>query len=150
MFNEEPTIEEYDFEIHAKYQEDNQDDYVYEAVSDHVSPTNIFDPVVFGDDSKPVNVVVPSVMSDFLSKKEIVDSSIEATIVAENEQQPLDSSIKETATCSPPQNQKTKSLREIYEQTPVIDEHLLYALFSCQPTFFEEVLKVAQWLQVNE
>ena len=41
-------------------------------------------------------------------------------------------------------------MKEIYEQTPAIDEHLQYALFSCQPTTFYEAMKDAQWVQVNE
>ena len=45
---------------------------------------------------------------------------------------------------------KTKSLREIYEQTLVSDEHLQYALFSSHPTIFEEAMKDVQWLQENE
>lgn len=48
---------------------------------------------------------------------------------------------------SPLQNQRTRSLRNLYEQTPVIDEHLQYALFSCQPTCFEEAAKDPQWIQ---
>ena len=62
-----------------------------------------------------------------------------AAIVVENEQQPADST-KET-TCSPPQNKKTRSLKEIYEQAP--DEHLQYALFSSRRTLFEEALNDA-------
>ena len=58
-------------------------------------------------------------MTDGLFEQETVDSSIEVAIVAENEQQPVDSITKETTLCSPPQNQKTRSLREIYEQDPV-------------------------------
>ena len=39
-------------------------------------------------------------------------------------------------------------MREIYEQAP--HEHLQYALFSSDPTIFEEALKDAQWVQANE
>ena len=39
---------------------------------------------------------------------------------------------------------------EIYEKTPVSDENLQYALFSSQPTIFEEVMKDAQWVHANE
>ena len=49
-----------------------QEDFVYEAPSDHVSPAKIVDPVVFVDDSKHVNVAVPSDMSDCLLEKEII------------------------------------------------------------------------------
>ena len=94
VFSEEPVVEEDDFASYAKHQEshseveDSQDDYVYEAASDHVNPKNIVDLVVFVDDSekKPANVTVLIDVSDSLFEKEIVDSSIEATIVAENEQ----------------------------------------------------------------
>ena len=41
-------------------------------------------------------------------------------------------------------------MREIYEQTPVSDEHLQYAMFSSQPTIFEEAMKDAQWVHANE
>ena len=80
-------------------------------------PTKIVDLVVFVDDNenKPANVAVLCDVSDSLFEQETIDSSIEATIVAQNEQQPVDSSTKETTTVSPPQNKKTKSLREIYE-----------------------------------
>ena len=129
MFSEERTVEEDDFASHAKHQEshseveDSQDDCVYEATSDHVIPTNI---VVFVDDSenKPANVAILSDVSVSILEQETVDSSIEAATVAKNEQQPLDNNIKEIVTCSSPQNQKTRSLREIYEQAPYSDEHL--------------------------
>ena len=75
-------------------------------------------------------------MSDSLSEKETFYSSIEAATIAENEQQPLDNSTTETATCIPPQNQKTGRLREIYEKNLVSDEHLQYALFSSRPIIF--------------
>ena len=52
---------------------------------------------------------------------------------------------------NPPQHQKTKSLRELYEQTQVLEEQLEYALFSYQPTSFNEAVKVAQWVKsMNE
>ena len=87
---------------------------------------------LFVDDSeiKPINGAMSSDVSDSIFKQEIFDSNIKAARVAENEQQPVDSNTKETTLCSPPQNQKTKSLRELYEQTLVSDEHLQYALFS--------------------
>ena len=66
--------------------EDIQENFDYEAESDHVIPTKIVDPVFLNDESKHVNVVVPSDVSDSLSVKETVDSSIEAAIVAENEE----------------------------------------------------------------
>ena len=96
--------------------------------------------------NKPANVAIVNDVSDSLFEQEIVDVSIEAVIVAENEQQPADNT-KET-TCSPPQNKKTISLKEIYEQAP--DEHLQYALFSSERTLFEEALNDAQWNQANE
>ena len=51
---------------------------------------------------------------------------------------------QEDAADGPPQNRKTKSLRELYEQTPILDEQLQFALFSCQPTSFNEAVKDAQ------
>ena len=121
VFSEEPTVEEDEFASQAKHGEshseleDSQDECVYEAVSDQVITTKVVDPVVLVDDNKLVNVVVLSDVSDSLSEQETIDSSIEATIVTKNEKQPLDNSTKETTTCSPSQNQKTRSLREIYE-----------------------------------
>ena len=105
--------------------EDSQNDCVYE---DHVIPAKYVDPVIFDDDSEsqPVTTAILNNVSNSLFEQEIVDGSIEAVIVAENEQQ-LAESTKET-TCSPPKNQKTRSLKEIYEHAP--DEHLQYALFS--------------------
>ena len=125
--------------------EDIQDDCVYDVASDHVNPAKDVDLVMFDDDSesKPVTAVVLNDVSDSLFEQEIVDGSIEAAIVAKNEQQPAYSITKQTTLCSPLQNQKTRSLREIYEQAP--DEHLQYALFSSQCTLFEEALNDAQW-----
>ena len=116
VFSDEPTIEEDDFASFQNEVEDGQDDYVYEAASDHVIPAKIVDLVVFVDDSenKPANVAVLNDVSDSLFEQETIDSSIEAAIVAENEQQPAD--ITKETTCSPPQNQKTRSLKEIYKQ----------------------------------
>ena len=107
---------------------------------------------MFVDDSenKPITIPVLNHVSDSLYVQEMVDSSIEAATIVENEQQPVDSSTKETTTDSPPQNQKTRSLREIYEPTPISNEHLQYALFSSQPTIFEEAMKDAHWLHENE
>ena len=39
---------------------------------------------------------------------------------------------------------------EIYDQAPITNEHLQYALFSSNPTIFEEALNDAQWNQANE
>jgi len=42
-------------------------------------------------------------------------------------------------------------LREIYDQNDVIDEQVQYAMFSYQPTYFEEALKEEQWVKdMNE
>ena len=41
-------------------------------------------------------------------------------------------------------------MREIHEQTLVSDEHLQYAIFSSQPTIFEEAMNDAQWVYANE
>ena len=41
-------------------------------------------------------------------------------------------------------------MRDIYEKALVTDEHLQYALFSFDPTIFEETVKDAQWNQANE
>ena len=54
---------------------------------------------------------------------------------------------EETSTDTPAQIQKTKSLRELYEHTPVINDKIQYALFSRQPTSFDEPVKDAQWVQ---
>ena len=51
---------------------------------------------------------------------------------------------QEEETESPPQHQKTRSLRELYEQTPVLEEQLQYALFSCHTTSFNEAVKDEQ------
>ena len=53
---------------------------------------------------------------------------------------------QEDAADGPPQNRKTKSLIELYEQTPILDEQLQFALFSYEPTSFNEAVKDAQWV----
>ena len=91
VFSEEYVVEEDEFASQEKHEEshseleDNQDDCVYEATGDHVIPTKVVDPIVLADDSKPINVVVPNDVSGSLSEQEIVDSNIEAAIVAQNE-----------------------------------------------------------------
>ena len=58
---------------------------------------------------------------------------------------------QEEAGESPPQHPKNRSLRELYEQTPILDEQLQFSLFSCQPTSFNEAVKDAQWVKaMNE
>lgn len=139
-FSEEEPV---DFASHAKHQEshseveDSQEDCVYDAANDQVSPAKLVDLDLFTDDSgiKPVNVEVPSDLSNSLSEKETVDSSIEVAIACSSK------------------NQKTRSLMELYEKTPIIDEQYEYALFPYQPTVFEEAVKDAHCLQdatVNE
>ena len=54
---------------------------------------------------------------------------------------------EETPKDKPPQSQKTRSLRELYDQTLVIDEQVQYALFTSHPTTFEEVASDAQWVK---
>ena len=66
--------------------EDSREDCVYVA-------SNV-DPVMFDIENKPVNIAVLSDVSDSLSEKETVDSSVEATTVVENKQQPVDKSTK--------------------------------------------------------
>ena len=72
MFSEEWTVEEYDFASQEKHQEshgeveDNQEDFDFDAVSDHVIRAKVVDPVVLPDDNKPINVVVPSDVTDCL------------------------------------------------------------------------------------
>ena len=58
---------------------------------------------------------------------------------------------EETPEDNPSKNQKTRSLRELYEQTFVINENLQYLRFWCQPKFFDEALKDGQWVHsMNE
>ena len=58
---------------------------------------------------------------------------------------------QEDAVDGPPQKWKTKSLRELYEQTPILYEQLQLSLFSYQPTSFNEAVKDAQWVKaMNE
>ena len=58
---------------------------------------------------------------------------------------------EETPVESPLHNKNPRSLRDLYEWTPVIDEQLQYALFFCQPTYFNEAVKDAQWVKsMNE
>ena len=85
-----------------------------------------------------------------VSLRQTVDSTIEAVTFAQNEQQQVDISTKETTSDSPLHIQKTTSLKEIYEQAPLSDEHLQFALFSSQPTIFEEEMKDSQWVHANE
>ena len=62
--------------------------------------------------------------------------------VQQQEETPVDSTFE---------NHKSISLRELYEQTLAINEKLQYALFSFQPTSFDEAVKDAQWVQaMNE
>ena len=58
---------------------------------------------------------------------------------------------EETPTNSPPHNHKTRSLRDLYEKTLIIDEKHQYALFSCHPSSFNEAINNAQWVNaMNE
>ena len=102
--------------------------------------TNV-DLVMFDTKNKPFNVAVLNDVIDSLSEQETVDRNIEAAIVSHNEKQPFDSSTKETI---------RDSLRDIYEETPISNEHLQYALFSSQPTIFEEAMKDVKWVHANE
>jgi hypothetical protein len=45
------------------------------------------------------------------------------------------------------QNRRTQSLREIHQQLDDIEQHNLFALMSCQPTYFKEVAKEPHWFQ---
>jgi hypothetical protein len=48
---------------------------------------------------------------------------------------------------SEPQNQRTRSLREIHQQLDDFEQHNLFALMSCQPTSFKEAAKEPHWVQ---
>ena len=75
---------------------------------------------------------------------------LESASIKNEQQQPININTNETTINSPPENRKTRILKEIYEDTPVSDEHLQYAMFSSQPTIFEETMNVAQRIQPNE
>lgn len=60
------------------------------------------------------------------------------------------SSSSRDSTHSPPY-QRTQNLRDIYELNNVIDEQVQNALFSYQPTYFEEAVKEEKWVEtMNE
>jgi len=44
-------------------------------------------------------------------------------------------------------NQRTRSLREIHQQLDDIEQHNLFALMWCQPTYFKEESKEPHWVQ---
>jgi hypothetical protein len=46
-----------------------------------------------------------------------------------------------------PNTRKTRSLQEIYEE---LDNHSNFALFTCQPTFFEEEIKEEHWVKAMD
>jgi hypothetical protein len=49
------------------------------------------------------------------------------------------------------ENQRTRSIREIYEQNNDIEQQSHFSLLSCQPTYFEEAVKEEHWVQaMNE
>ena len=87
VFSDEPAVEECDCVSHANHQEshseveDGEEDFV---ASDNVIPPKVVDLVVLVDDNKPINVLVPSNVSDILSKQETIDKSIEDATVIEN------------------------------------------------------------------
>ena len=82
MFREEPIVEEDNFASYTKHREshseveESQKDFYYEATNDHVIPTKVVDLVFLDDGNKPINVVVPSDVSDSMFDQETIYSSI--------------------------------------------------------------------------
>jgi len=63
----------------------------------------------------------------------------------------LDNSSSRKNSFSEVQNQCTQSLREIHQQLDDTNQHNIFALLSCQPTFFKETTKGPHWVQaINE
>jgi hypothetical protein len=69
---------------------------------------------------------------------------MQVQIQPENSQ---DNSTSSRESFSEPQNQRTRSLREIHQQLDDFEQHNLFALMSCQPTSFKEATKDPHWVQ---
>jgi hypothetical protein len=57
------------------------------------------------------------------------------------------SSSESDPTIASLRSRKTRSLREIYED---LDVHSNFALFTCQPTYFEEAIKEENWVKAMD
>jgi hypothetical protein len=58
-----------------------------------------------------------------------------------------DNSTSRRESFSEPQNQRTRSLREIHQQLDDFEQHNLFSLMSCKPTSFKEAAKEPHWVQ---
>jgi hypothetical protein len=58
-----------------------------------------------------------------------------------------DNSTSNKESFSKPQNQRTRSLREIHQQLDDFEQHNIFSLMSCQPTSFKEETKEPHWVQ---
>jgi transposase InsO family protein len=93
------------------------------------------------------NPLLPSSENTENSEQQVPQTSLPRLQVQGQPDNSQDNSTSSRESFSEPQNQRTRSLREIHQQLDDFEQHNLFALMSCQPTSFKEAAKEPHWVQ---
>jgi hypothetical protein len=93
------------------------------------------------------NPLLPSSENAENSGQQVPQTILPRLQVQRQPENSQDNSTSSRESFSEPQNQRTRSLREIHQHLDDFEEHNLFALMSCQPTSFKEATKEPHWVQ---
>ena len=93
------------------------------------------------------NPLLPSSKNAENSEQSIPQPTLPRLQVQRQPKNSQDNSNSSRDSFSEPQNQRTRSLREIHQQLDDFEQHNLFALMSCQPTSFKEANKESHCVQ---
>jgi hypothetical protein len=93
------------------------------------------------------NPLLPSSENEKNLEQQVPQTILPILQVQRQPKNSQDNSTSSRESFSEPQNHRTRSLREIHQQLDDFEQHNLFSLMSCQPTYFKEVAKEPHWVQ---
>jgi hypothetical protein len=87
------------------------------------------------------NPLLPSSENAENSEQQVPQTTLPILQVQRQPQNSQENSTSRRESFSEPQNQRTRSFREIHQQLDDFEQHNLFSLMSCQPTSFKEAAK---------
>jgi hypothetical protein len=93
------------------------------------------------------NPLLPSSENEENSEQQVPQTILPRLQIQRQPENSQDNSTSSRESFSEPQNQRTRSLREIHQQLDDFEQHNLFSLMSCQPTSFKEAAKEPHWFQ---
>jgi transposase InsO family protein len=93
------------------------------------------------------NSLLPSSVNAENSGQQVPQTILPRLQVQRQPKNSQDTSTSNRESFFEPQNQRTRSLKEIHQQLDDFEQHNPFALMSCQPTSFKEAAKEPHWVQ---